>query len=279
MKSTFRRIAATGLGTLLLFATLAGAVWQVLPGMSGRDSHIQTIGAAIGPLRLRSAPEPGSPVRLLLPEGVQLAVLGRAKNGFYPAAYGRITGWAATGSVETPSAPHAKGSAALDALRKTQDAQADANLNVRADPAPDAPVIAGIDRHTIAPLTGEAQGGYLEVRIGNETGWIEGRFLSAPGITGTIPEYRRSDIIAIIEGAADHYGQPREDMLRVARCESDLIPTATNSVGGSYGLFQFKPFTWADTPYAKYDIFDPRANALAASWMWSQGRKNAWVCQ
>jgi soluble lytic murein transglycosylase-like protein len=86
-------------------------------------------------------------------------------------------------------------------------------------------------------------------------------------------------LIAIIYDAADRYGQPREDMLRVARCESDLVPTAVNGPGGSYGLFQFKPPTWLGTPFAEYDIFDPRANANAAAWMWAQGRRREWVCQ
>jgi hypothetical protein len=274
-----RPIAAAGPGTLLLALMLAATVWQAMPGDHGRAPAFQTIGAATGKLRLRAEPEPSSPVLLLVPEGVEIAVLGRAKNGFYPAAYGAIRGWALTGSVETPPAPPKKGAEALAALRAEQRARTDARLNVRANPAPDAPVIATLNRHAVAPLTGASRGGYLEVESEAGRGWIEGRFLSAPGVRGAVPEYRRRDIIRIIHEAADHYGQPREDMLRVARCESDLIPNATNSVGGSYGLFQFKPFTWEYTPYAEYDIFDPRANALAAAWMWSVGNKHHWVCQ
>jgi hypothetical protein len=94
-----------------------------------------------------------------------------------------------------------------------------------------------------------------------------------------ITSWRRRELIAIIHDAADRYGQPREDMVRVARCESDLVPTAVNRSGGSYGLFQFKPGTWLGTPFAEYDIFDPRASANAAAWMWSQGRRREWVCQ
>ena len=45
--------------------------------------------------------------------------------------------------------------------------------------------------------------------------------------------------------------------MRVARCESDLVPTAVNGPGGSYGLFQFKPRTWLGTPFAEYDISTP----------------------
>ncbi len=48
---------------------------------------------------------------------------------------------------------------------------------------------------------------------------------------------------------------------------------------GSYGLFQFIRSTWKSTPYGDEDVFDPEANANAAAWMWSEGRKSEWVCQ
>lgn len=93
------------------------------------------------------------------------------------------------------------------------------------------------------------------------------------------PNYARGELIRIIEEAADYYDQPREDMLRVARCESELTPTAVNPRTGDSGLFQFNPDTWQTTPYRRYSIFDPRASAFAAGWMWSVGRRNEWVCQ
>lgn len=86
-------------------------------------------------------------------------------------------------------------------------------------------------------------------------------------------------IIGIIYAAADAYGQPREDMLRVAKCESVLNPNAVNASSGASGLFQFMPSTWETTPYADQDIFDPVANANAAAWMWDNGRRNEWTCQ
>ena len=115
-------------------------------------------------------------------------------------------------------------------------------------------------------------------------GWVLGRHLimiptNSSGKARHDGSWSRAELKEIIYAAADKYGQPREDMLRVARCESNMIPSAVNPYGGSYGLFQFKPGTWLSTPYAEYDIFDPRASAYAAAWMWSVGRRREWVCQ
>lgn len=93
------------------------------------------------------------------------------------------------------------------------------------------------------------------------------------------PASNEGGIVGIIYAAADAYGQPREDMLRVARCESNLNPNAVNAGSQASGLFQFLPSTWATTPYADEDIFDPVASANAAAWMWDNGRRNEWVCQ
>ena len=85
-------------------------------------------------------------------------------------------------------------------------------------------------------------------------------------------------IVAIIYEAADRYGQPREYMLRVAMCESNL-DSSTVGAFGELGIFQFMPSTWETTPYADMDPTDPWAAANATGWMWSVGRRGEWVCQ
>jgi uncharacterized protein YgiM (DUF1202 family) len=158
------------------------------------------------------------------------------------------------------------------------------DLNLRAAPGEDAPVLSTLPRTQAIAPTGEQQDGWVEVIWEGQMGWVLGRHLIMIP-TGTSGKDRhdgawsRGELKEIIYAAADQYGQPREDMLRVARCESNMIPSAVNPYGGSYGLFQFKPGTWLSTPYAAYDIFDPRASANAAAWMWSEGRRREWVCQ
>ena len=73
------------------------------------------------------------------------------------------------------------------------------------------------------------------------------------------------------------YGHCSE-LWRKARCESNLYRYAHNPSGAS-GLFQFLPSTWRSTPFGRYSIFDPYANALAAGWMHTRGRGGEWVCR
>lgn len=176
--------------------------------------------------------------------------------------------------------------------RRKEQRQADANLrvvaatdlNLRNSPADDAAVLTTLPRTQAVAPTGEQQDGWVEVIWEGQMGWVLGRHLimiptSSSGKARHDGAWSREELKEIIYAAADKYAQPREDMLRVARCESDMIPSAVNPYGGSYGLFQFKPGTWLDTPYAEYDIFDPRASANAAAWMWAEGRRREWVCQ
>jgi hypothetical protein len=87
------------------------------------------------------------------------------------------------------------------------------------------------------------------------------------------------DAIAL---AAVVYRQSEGDLLRVAMCETggSLSPYAKNRSSSASGLYQFlHPSTWSSTPFARFSVWNPYANALAAGWMWSVGRRGEWVCQ
>lgn len=96
---------------------------------------------------------------------------------------------------------------------------------------------------------------------------------------GCTVRHSEQEILNFISDAAKKYGQSENAMVRVARCESALDPCAVNRSGPYYGLFQFLKSTWNTTPYGDRDIYDPEAQALAAAWMWKEGRKNEWACQ
>jgi len=136
-------------------------------------------------------------------------------------------------------------------------------------------------------LTGSASNNFLSVSYGGSNGWLYADYVSSSGGggggsgsgSGSDGSWSTNEIINLIYEAAAYYGQSGDDMLRVARCESGLDPNNVTPPYQASGLFQFLPSTWASTPYASQDIFDPEANAYAAAWMWSVGRRGEWVCQ
>jgi uncharacterized protein YraI len=174
----------------------------------------------------------------------------------------------------------------------------DGALNLRSGPGTGYTVITVLPDGASVELRGDAQGNFQPLSADGTTGWASLDFLAIDGDEPAAPDVPApteepappaeepaappsgdDDIVSIIYAAADAYGQPREDMLRVATCESNLVPTAVNPSSQASGLFQFLPSTWETTPYADQDIFDPVANANAAAWMWDNGRRNEWVCQ
>ena len=81
------------------------------------------------------------------------------------------------------------------------------------------------------------------------------------------------------------YGVPYRDMLTVARCESGLSPLSEHPTSHASGLFQFLPSTWAGAWGAKvfadarFSVWDPVANALAAARMVAREGWSQWVCK
>jgi uncharacterized protein YgiM (DUF1202 family) len=292
---------------LILLFELGAVALPVLARVPSRSA------AAITQTRLRAAPDRHAEPLLRLPEGATVTVHGKAQNGWYRVRHGQLEGYVLTGDLATEpvkSRGEGQSSEALDesnvvsleqraggrsreprkgrnrddSRRGSGEIMTATDLNLRQSPSQDAPVTAVMPRGERVVPTGEHRDGFVEVRWQDTTGWAFGKHLATRRRATVKPDrdatsWSRRELIAIIYDAADRYGQSREDMLRVARCESDLVPTAVNARGGSYGLFQFKPRTWLGTPFAEFDIFDPRASAHAAAWMWSQGRRREWVCQ
>jgi hypothetical protein len=187
-----------------------------------------------------------------------MSVDGDPVDGYYPVTYDGISGWTAVGLLQVADGGGnggggGSGGGGRDNRGSTHEVGNGGVETVTADP---------IYSDGGAP----AEAGSAEPVTGGDYG---------PGGAS----YSEEQIVDIVYEAADNYGQSREAMLRVARCESSLDPNAVGGGGAYHGLFQFVPSTFASTPYGEYDIYDPWANANAAGWMWSEGQKSNWVCQ
>jgi hypothetical protein len=163
-------------------------------------------------------------------------------------------------------------------------------LNLRSGPSLEAAIQQVIPAGSTVEVTGAVENGFYPVTFREVAGFAHGDYLAIGDSeetdsattdegTGTSGGNSGGSIVQIIYNAAAMYGQNGDDMLRVATCESGLNPSAVNGSSNASGLFQFMPSTWATTPYAGEDIFNPVANAEAAAWMWANGRRGEWSCQ
>jgi uncharacterized protein YraI len=248
----------------LVAVLLAGVVSAIgLP----INSAAAAPGSASSDVNLRSGPGEGYEVLTVVPGGASLSVDGDAVDGFFPATYNGVSGWISASYVIA-------GEAAPVSAYDTATTY-----------APDAGTTY-LDPGTVVVYNSDAGSS------GNRNGTQRNRndANAAPVTTdsaapsGAIanpnpPATSEQEIISVIHQAAAAYGQNPDDMVRVARCESNLNPRAVDPSGSYHGLFQFVPSTFATTPYGGQDIYDPWANAHAAAWMWSEGLKSAWVCQ
>ncbi|MGI9253151.1 MAG: transglycosylase SLT domain-containing protein, partial [Thermomicrobiales bacterium] len=225
-----------------------------------------------------------------VPAGSTVNLQGDEQNGFVYAEFMWMYGWIDAGQIDAAERIRdervPEDATPVDTRTPKPGAGTawtTVDLSLRAGPSAAENAVAVVPAGTRIDLTGVMQNDFQRVVYQDQVGWLSNEYLELPADpepevnANGRPEWTEREIIRIIEQAADKYGQSREDMLRVARCESLLDPYAVNP-SGSYGLFQFVRSTWESTPYADKDIFDPVANANAAGWMWQQGRRSEWVC-
>jgi SLT domain-containing protein len=87
-------------------------------------------------------------------------------------------------------------------------------------------------------------------------------------------------VVEAINLACATYGNC-STLWRKADCETGgtYSPRSLNASSSASGLFQFLPSTWRTTPYGRFSVFSPYANALAAGWMHARGRGGEWECR
>lgn len=95
-----------------------------------------------------------------------------------------------------------------------------------------------------------------------------------------------SSVEQIIREAARRHGVDEEYLLRIARCESGLNPSAVNhgynENGNPSGLFQhlsgYYPARAAKYGYSP-DVFDAYSNANTTAAMFADGQQYLWECK
>ena len=240
---------------------------------------------------IRTGPGQDYGLIFTVPQGSTVEQTGQLEDEFVSVQYKEVTGWSAQEHLGPFIEPTAETLAAESIDPKTPRpgsgvAFTAVDLSLRAGPSASEEPLTVIPAGSRVELTGVMENDFQRVKFRDQIGWIANAYLENPPNPEPTAErggssyraFSEQQIVRIIYDAADRYDQSRQDMLRVARCESNLDPYAVNP-SGSYGLFQFIRSTWKSTPFGGEDIFDPRANANAAGWMWSEGRKSEWVCQ
>ena len=280
------------LGSLLFLLLIA-----LLMPISARAASAATVSEE---LNLRSGPGLGYRIVAVMPTGAAIEITGDQAEGWYPVRFNQLEGWAYAEYIAIGGQAQGAAAAGGGGVRGAATVVTSL-LNLRSGPGSGYSVVAQLPYGTTVQITGDPRAGdgrtWIEVSArGYGQGWVAAEFLNAgeaptaapaaaptpaPVPTPTPPAAPANpggSITEIITAAANRYGQSPSAMLAVARCESNLDPNAVNKSSGASGLFQFLPGTWKTTPYASYSIFDPWANANAAGWMWSVGRRGEWVC-
>jgi hypothetical protein len=97
---------------------------------------------------------------------------------------------------------------------------------------------------------------------------------SAPVIAA--PPADPNSVIGIIEAAAARWGVSGGWMVKIARCESGLRPTAYNPRGPYIGLFQFLQSTFSHN--GGTNIYSAADQANIAAKMLAHGQAHQWSC-
>jgi transglycosylase-like protein with SLT domain/SH3 domain-containing protein len=287
-----RRFTGAGFGReparwLLAMAIAAGLLGGALAPHAALAARL----SSAADVALMAGPGATYGVLTTVPAGSSLKVEGDASDGFVPVTYNGVSGWVPAGVIDNGDGGDGLNNAATDGNGNGGGGGGKGNNDGNGDAAPaDSATNASSTSSDAAPSgdgsgaapTGDASSGAAPDAAPTGDGSGAPPDAAPANDSGLVPptntQYSQDQVIGIITDAAHQYGQNPDDMVRVARCESGLNPSAVGG-GQYYGLFQFVPSTFSGTPYGDKSIFDPSANAGAAAWMWSQGHKSEWSCQ
>lgn len=84
----------------------------------------------------------------------------------------------------------------------------------------------------------------------------------------------RDYVVKLIDYWAKRYGADRDLMIKIAECESSLLPGAKNPSSSASSVFQFVKTTWAEN--CKGDVFNADDNVRCAAMLIAQGKTSHW---
>ena len=147
-------------------------------------------------VELRDAPADGAAALSTIPSVAVVTLTGEAQDGFLRVVYAGQEGWADAAYLDvadnTPGAVVQQAQAAEAPAQTENTALAPApnpdspvgasalatnNVNLRAQPSADAPILSIVPAGSEVTLTGSQANGYLNVRVAGQAGWIDGRYL------------------------------------------------------------------------------------------------------
>jgi uncharacterized protein YraI len=170
-----------------LALTLALLALFLAPALTMAQTTTQPVAYAVTELNMRKGPSLDDAVLAFVPLGAEVRrAAGQVTNDYAPVTYNGMTGWVvALGLVASPDlvdtvepvvaaepAPVAAPEPSSPPLSSSNDRVTLTPLMLRAGPAADAEVLAGMPEGSIVTLTREgAENGYVTVDYGGLEGW------------------------------------------------------------------------------------------------------------
>ena len=250
-----------------------GTGWMMAEFLRGTSAPVtapRLTGSAVvsntngDPLRVRSAPNTGGNVLLLLNPGTIVAIQDGPVSdstgiAWYKITANGLTGW--TMAMYLAQAPTSAPAVPEPAAKKETPPQA--GPVVASQPAAPAPATAIVAPTATAKPTEKPQ----------PTATATPR----PGGSSTHAQYRQW----MEEARTMHpYKQSVDKMWSVMMCESGGNARASGGGGRWLGLFQYAPTTWGGrwNPYRSESIWDAKSQIFGTAKAWSIGMQSHWSC-
>jgi uncharacterized protein YraI/peptidoglycan/xylan/chitin deacetylase (PgdA/CDA1 family) len=180
-------------------------------------------------LNLRSAPATTSSILMIVPPEVALTVSGEMSGGYFPVVYGENAGWVSTELVQVDMHAEPAAAASFDENKLLPEGMATLveSVNLRTGPGTEHDALRVIDAGTEVEATGEFDGAYEKVRLGEEEGWVRSVYVDrGPEPKGD--ELRQAEIMAAAVAAGHPLVAPGMAMVADAEIVLRAEPSASS---------------------------------------------------